>query len=1321
MATVAPRTTNKLAHSKKPPITMDPDFYVKNNGYQRKFNLQVLELMRGSFTDETKEQQFLDLGCGTGDFTRDQLLPLWPDAGRIVAVDVSQDMVEHAKRKFAHPKICYDVLDIGGSGVADFVGRYGQFDRVYSFFCLHWIRNQERAFKNIADLMRPAALYVKMLLLLKSPAGTWLTWRFWFLHRRLETLSLAVLLGLLTNQSREPEQRPQLTVPVYTGYNDAKSFADFLGPWGNPGVKTSTGRAAGQEDVPLFRLGRVVRPGKHVDLFFVDWPGGPISLEWLEPPVQRHGDRSGASTQPQQQQKRQMVLTPPPPPPLPPLPPQPVPAEVAAADGGSVETTDEHEDRPVSSKRAALDPERPAPEPSGGRYERLKKRVESIERSLDERFARQTEQINEMFSEVNNSVAQLAEQLTQALATLTARMDDVEVRLPPGAHMGLIRLSNLVTEEEKPLLLKDVAEEGAKLFAEKEAGSSPFRNTQFLMTVLNGAAKSAFIVVHSGISRSPCRPRWLRVDGGSVETTDEPEDRPVSSKRAALDPERPAPEPSGGRYESERILDERFARQTEQINEMFSVLNNSVAQLAEQLTQALATLTARMDDVEVRLPPGTNRPIRATGKPYARPQQQQQQSPLMEAETQQQQPSRLGGGPHLHTRFTMARHKKSTHASECPQQYTIWQWNCPGYRRERGNLQQFVRSREKPHVILLQETNAPVQLAGYKAIDAAGTCEGQGSRRGRAVAAGRRGRRAPLSSPAPPPPPPPAAAVLVRRNVTMAQRELQGVKVPHVLVELIPRSGQGLFVLNVYIKPSLQHRFGELFRRARAVAGVGPLLIAGDFNAPHAAWGYGRETPKGKRLWEDSPDEGLEFIVNPADPTRRGNSACVDTLPDHSFVANVAAAQWQNTQEDLGSDHSLIEIRIDTGQHGRGSRSDGDGDRKARGRRLRIVEWDAFCKTRKERERGDGPITNIDEWTETLRRDVDAATREVPPEANLEVIDSRLLHMWEAKGALLERWRRQRHNRTLRRRLTKLDRDIEEHVFQVCGAQWEETCNSLETQLSGVSARRLFRHLLDPEETRTAQGHKIRRLRARVVMIHKPGKQVTIDNLRPISLTSCVGKVIEQAVLTRVTDYLEDSDVFSHTVLGFRRNLTTQDVMLQLKHQIVDDTSSSTKAILGLDLKKASDNAGVDAVQEYLRGTGLECSAAKSELLLYRPTSRGRQTLLPEGEAFKRAVGVPVNASTDRFLELGLHSTLIELIEAHDVAQYEGLSKSKTGRRILELLGITYHGGSDPGPRPPARPAAPQEHAPTHHVGRRNRRASDLQRRTSSALQRIRS
>ncbi|XP_037528520.1 uncharacterized protein LOC119405758 [Rhipicephalus sanguineus] len=395
-------------------------------------------------------------------------------------------------------------------------------------------------------------------------------------------------------------------------------------------------------------------------------------------------------------------------------------------------------------------------------------------------------------------------------------------------------------------------------------------------------------------------------------------------------------------------------------------------------------------------------------------------------------------------------------------------------------------------------------------------------------------------------------------------------------------------------------------------------------------------------------------------------------------------------------------------------------------------------------------------------------------------------------------------------------------------------------------------------------------------------------------------------------------------MLGFRRNLSAQDVMLQLKHQIIDDTSRSTKAILGLDLKKAFDSVehaaildrvrslglgqrmynyirdfltgrrgsavvgnaeseqfetgpmgtpqgsvvspmlsnlvllglqeklatieglhhslyadnitlwvprggcdgnvertlqmGVDAVQEFLRGTGLECSAAKSELLLYRPTSRGRKTVLPGGgradirvvtadgvpipsvehirilglhlqanghngemvrrlrrsvddtirllrritnrrsgmrescairlvqayaisritfvapflkwlasernkidcvtrKAFKRAVGIPVNASTDTFFELGLHNTLGELIEAHNIAQYERLSKSKTGRRILESLGITYHAQCREKTMVPITvrdrltvPPLPKNMHPTHHVGRRNKTASALQR-----------
>lgn len=59
----------------------------------------------------------------------------------------------------------------------------------------------------------------------------------------------AVTQHLNVQPSHEPELCPQPTVPVYTGYNDAKSIADFLGismmldfPGGNAAIVWETRR-----------------------------------------------------------------------------------------------------------------------------------------------------------------------------------------------------------------------------------------------------------------------------------------------------------------------------------------------------------------------------------------------------------------------------------------------------------------------------------------------------------------------------------------------------------------------------------------------------------------------------------------------------------------------------------------------------------------------------------------------------------------------------------------------------------------------------------------------------------------------------------------------------------------------------------------------------------------------------------------------------------------------------------------------------------------------------------------------------------------------
>uniref|UniRef100_V5HA19 Putative juvenile hormone acid methyltransferase n=1 Tax=Ixodes ricinus TaxID=34613 RepID=V5HA19_IXORI len=136
--------------------TLSPGEYVVTNEMQREKNIHALELLEGSFgSEDTSDHQFLDVGCGTGDFTRDCLLPRCPPCRRIVAADVSEDMVQYARDHYAHPKICYDVLDIASDDVSDFIERHGKFDRVYSFFCFHWMRNQEQVLKNVARLMKP--------------------------------------------------------------------------------------------------------------------------------------------------------------------------------------------------------------------------------------------------------------------------------------------------------------------------------------------------------------------------------------------------------------------------------------------------------------------------------------------------------------------------------------------------------------------------------------------------------------------------------------------------------------------------------------------------------------------------------------------------------------------------------------------------------------------------------------------------------------------------------------------------------------------------------------------------------------------------------------------------------------------------------------------------------------------------------------------------------------------------------------------------------------------------------------------------------------
>ncbi|XP_049274223.1 juvenile hormone acid O-methyltransferase-like [Rhipicephalus sanguineus] len=100
-------------------------------------------------------RQFLDIGSGCGVVTKKILLPSVPDdVEKIVGVDLCENMLSYARQRNSHPKIVYEKLDIRGD-VSEFLDLYGPFDRIYGFNSLNRVKEQSKAWNNMAKLLKP--------------------------------------------------------------------------------------------------------------------------------------------------------------------------------------------------------------------------------------------------------------------------------------------------------------------------------------------------------------------------------------------------------------------------------------------------------------------------------------------------------------------------------------------------------------------------------------------------------------------------------------------------------------------------------------------------------------------------------------------------------------------------------------------------------------------------------------------------------------------------------------------------------------------------------------------------------------------------------------------------------------------------------------------------------------------------------------------------------------------------------------------------------------------------------------------------------------
>ncbi|KAL1436842.1 hypothetical protein MTO96_049242 [Rhipicephalus appendiculatus] len=314
-------------------------------------------------------------------------------------------------------------------------------------------------------------------------------------------------------------------------------------------------------------------------------------------------------------------------------------------------------------------------------------------------------------------------------------------------------------------------------------------------------------------------------------------------------------------------------------------------------------------------------------------------------------------------------------------------------------------------------------------------------------------------------------AVLVRSNVAATQHVTAQGGCEHTLIEIhagtIGNTGN-LYVMSAYCRPSQrQYDFDRVVSQAKRLAESRPLLILGDFNAPHTTWGYKYQSKRGKALAKTMEDHEMALLNEPDVVTRRGNSINRDTTPDLSWLSGALDASWRNEDVDLGSDHSVISIIIKGPQY-----------RAVLGT-ARVTDWDKMRKYTREAEEAsendeeDDRKQTYAEWARDQKKALEKFTQEITTTAQTPFVDARLAHMWAARHSLTRRWKRQRHNKKLVKRIAVLNKQIAEYAAKLYRETWLSTCDGLQGKLSARKTWCLLRHLIDPLSSKTASNRNL--------------------------------------------------------------------------------------------------------------------------------------------------------------------------------------------------------------------------------------------------------
>ncbi|WP_064093518.1 class I SAM-dependent methyltransferase [Rossellomorea aquimaris] len=127
----------------------NPNFfneYMKLRNTGQTYNDFIEQPAMISLLPKLKGMRVLDLGCGTGQFSR---FCLENGAAHVLGVDISMKMIEKANSETHHPCIDYQCMSM-----EDMVLPYNSFDLIVSSLAIHYIENYESLIKKLARLLK---------------------------------------------------------------------------------------------------------------------------------------------------------------------------------------------------------------------------------------------------------------------------------------------------------------------------------------------------------------------------------------------------------------------------------------------------------------------------------------------------------------------------------------------------------------------------------------------------------------------------------------------------------------------------------------------------------------------------------------------------------------------------------------------------------------------------------------------------------------------------------------------------------------------------------------------------------------------------------------------------------------------------------------------------------------------------------------------------------------------------------------------------------------------------------------------------------------